>query len=355
MTLLVILTALMQSNQFKEWGSETLQMIRRDYYMPEQKLYGESIVPGAKPKQVSFNWGCGVMLSALVAGAKADPKFKPWLAEYADQTHTYWNPAGPIPGYDVLPMPKPVDRYYDDNAWMVMALCETYQLLGDKKYLIWAQEALAYVLSGEDSKLGGGIYWRESDKKSKNTCSNGPSAAACLAFYELIGDKKLLNKAAELYAWTKKNLQDPSDSLYWDNVNLEGKIEKTKWSYNTALMIRTAAHLYRETKNPQYREDTLGMVKSSKAKWLVGGLYKDIAQFAHLLIESWLIAGELIPESKVEFGELSEPLITLQKMRSSQGHYPGNWAATSPEKKQEIPLIDQASYTRACFVLAQQK
>jgi len=346
----------MQPNQLSEWGGETLDMIRRDYYMPTQKLYGESIAPGKRPTQVSFNWGCGVMLSALAAGARSDAKYKPWLKEYADQTHTYWNPAGPVPGYDVLPMPKSVDRYYDDNAWMVMALCETYELLGDKKYLAWAQEALNYVLSGSDAKLGGGIYWRESDKKSKNTCSNGPSAAACLAVYKLTGDKKLLDQAIDLYTWTKKNLQDPSDSLYWDNVNLEGKIEKTKWSYNTALMIRTAANLWKETKEPKYRDDVIAMMKSSRLKWLKDGQYQDLARFAHLLLESWLIASDLVPESKIEFKTIANPILELGKsVRATKGPYPERWSVFAPEEGKEAPLINQASFARACFELAQNK
>lgn len=351
-----MLSVLMQPNHFSDLGAETLRMIRRDYYMPSQKLYGESVIPGKAPTQAAFNWGCGVMLSALAAGAKSDPQFKPWLREFADQSHTYWNPAGPVPGYDVLPMPKPVDRYYDDNAWMVMALCETYEVLGDKKYLTWATEALTYVLSGEDSKLGGGIYWRELDKKSKNTCSNGPSAAACLTVYQITGDKSLLTRAEELYSWTKKNLQDPTDSLYWDAMDLNGKIEKTKWSYNTALMIRTAANLWKETKEPRYRDDVLAMMKSSQQKWLKNGRYQDLARFAHLLLESWLIASELVPESKIDFETIASPILDLTKSaRTNNGHFPERWSVTAPEEGKEMPLINQASFARACFELAQNK
>lgn len=347
-----MLAMIMQPTQFSKWGGETLEMIRRDYYLPERKLYAESVISGKKPSQVAFNWGCGVMLSAFAAGAKADEQYKPWLREFADESHAYWNPAGPVAGYDVLPMPKPVDRYYDDNAWMVMALCETYDVLGDKKYLTWAREALLYVLSGEDSKLGGGIYWRESDKKSKNTCSNGPSAAACIAVYQRTKEKAFLNRAAELYRWTKTNLQDPSDSLYWDSMNLEGKVDRTKWSYNTALMIRTAANLYRETKELRYHDDVLKMVEASKKKWLKNGRYQDGARFAHLLLESWLIAAELVPESKFELKLIADPIANLRETaRNSTGHYVGNWGSPQQTEEGEFPLIDQASFARACFML----
>src|SRR5688572_23676434 len=195
-------------------GVETLEMIRRDFHMPEKMLYREDFVKDARSDQPAFNWGVGVMLSALTAEARYDDKYKAWLEEFATASRVYWNEKGPVPGYDVLPAPKPVDRYYDDNAWMVLQLIETYEILGDKKYLDWAEESLTYVLSGWDEKLGGGIYWRESDKKGKNTCSNAPSAAACLRVYRYRDLDSYLRTAVKILRWTDEKFEDPEDGLF---------------------------------------------------------------------------------------------------------------------------------------------
>lgn len=306
------------------WGREALTMIRRDYYLPKTKLYAE------KPdrKQPAFNWGVGVMLSALNAAAKHDKKYRPWLKEYADASRVYWNKGG----YDVLPAPKPLDRYYDDNAWMVLALVETYEVLGDKKYLKWAREALAFALEGEAKD--GGIYWRESDKASRNTCSNAPVAAACLALAKHQETERLSAKAEEIFEWTYQNLRDPTDGLYWDSLSNTGKIDKTKWTYNTALMIR--ASQFRETAF----EETLN---NSTKRWLVNGKLADSGRFAHLLLEAWVGVHGVKPE-------YVRALENVRKARSANGYYPSNWSELKAARNPE--LLDQAAFARACFVVA---
>jgi rhamnogalacturonyl hydrolase YesR len=335
------------------WGRETIEMVRAVYYMPDRKLYGDSVIPGKAPEQVAFNWGCGVLLSALNAAAQADAKYIPWLREFADTSHTYWNPEGPVPGYDVLPGPKSADRYYDDNEWMVLALVETYRQVHDPKYLRWAQNALRFVLSGEDDQLGGGIFWKEREKASKNTCSNAPAAAACLAVYRETKNVELLEKARSLYRWTKKNLQDPSDHLMGDSIDLSGKKNMTKWSYNTALMIRTAAELYRLTGQDGYRLDALAMAESSVSHWLRGGMFHDGGRFAHLLLESWLILDRDVPGAAIPREGMAAALAYLHNQaRSPLGFYPNRWNSGPPAATDRLEMIDQASVARADFELA---
>src|SRR4051812_341847 len=129
--MLSIVCAVLLNTPFAAYGDETMQQIRRDFYLPESRLYGEERTPDEPTKQVSFNWGVGVMLSALNAAAKRDDNYVPWLREYADATEVYWNPVPPVAGFDVLPGPKGADRYYDDNEWMVMSLVETSEVLHD--------------------------------------------------------------------------------------------------------------------------------------------------------------------------------------------------------------------------------
>ena len=90
------------------------------------------------------------MLSALNGSVRADDRNARWLRDYVQATRVYWNDKGPVPGYDVSPGPKSVDRYYDDNAWMVLALVEASDILHDKKIFGYAEDTLKYVLSGED-------------------------------------------------------------------------------------------------------------------------------------------------------------------------------------------------------------
>ncbi len=331
-------------DDFRAWGLETAFAIRRDYKLPTRGLYANEIV-GGKRSGPSFNWGVGVWMPALVAAAKADPAWKKELREYVKATRVYWNDKGPVPGYDVLPGPKDVDRYYDDNEWMVMALCDASDVLKDRGILLWAQETLKYALSGEDAKLGGGIYWQEAKKESKNACSNGPAAAACLAVYERTKDPAYLRKAKELYAWTRKNLQDPTDGLFWDNVKLDGRIEKTKWSYNTALMIRSAAELGRLTGEQAYKDEAERMAQASEKRWIdpETGAIKDAHRFAHLLLESW----SYVP-TPARQAEIRRALAwTHAHGRNADGRYGGEFDKPPRPNQTKFELIDQASAARA--------
>jgi predicted alpha-1,6-mannanase (GH76 family) len=255
-------------------------------------------------------------------------------------------------------MPKPTDRYYDDNEWMVLALVETYQVLGDQKYLDWAQAALRYAFSGEDLKLGGGIYWRESDKKSKNTCSNAPAAAAALAVYHQTKSSRLLRDAIRIYGWTKRHLQDPQDYLMWDGISLDGTIGKGKWSYNTGLMIRTAADLYMCTKNKAYLEDVKQMQTASAKKWLVNGRLADEGRFAHLLMESWIYQRKFAPvpnpaQAESDRKAFLEPLSWLHENgRDATGYYGKRFDEAPSIEQKKFELIDQASAARAYYKAA---
>lgn len=310
-----------------------LAALDKGYYIRSSKLYAER----PDRQQPAFNWGVGVMLSALNSAAQLDPKFKVRLREYADATRIYWNQGG----YDVLPTPKPLDRYYDDNAWMALALVETHEVLGDKKYLEWAKGALDFALKGEAKD--GGIYWRESDRASRNTCSNAPTAAACLSIYKHTKDQRMLAKARELYAWTKTHLQDPQDGLYWDNLGNDGRIDRTKWTYNTALMIRTAVEL--RAIDPSFigQAEIDRMVSASHARWFAKKQFDDVGRFAHLLLEAWIIAGRKDPA-------YTTALIELAGKRTKEGWVPPHWAKSDTEANPEI--LDQAGYARACLNLA---
>lgn len=306
-------------------GDAALKVVRRDYYLAKSKLYAER----PDKKQPAFNWGVGVMLSALNAAARCDPKYKPWLREYADAVQVYWNKGG----YDVLPVPKPLDRYYDDNAWMALALVETYEVLGDRKYLDRAKAALDFSLQG--AAKDGGITWRESDRASRNTCSCAPTAFACLAVARHTNDTALVEKAKDIVAWTRGHLEDPADGLYWDNLSNTGKVDKTKWTYNTALMIRAVKAL---------EMPGVGRaMESSKSRWLKAGRLNDPGRFAHLLVEAWVDVEGVTPVTEAA-------VRAVWAARSSSGRLPADWGSTTVPKNAEI--LDQAAFVRICYVLA---
>jgi hypothetical protein len=353
---LVSTLTLPSPSQLKAWGQETVDFVESRYRIPGSPLMLDKVVVDGKSRQPAFDWGVGVWLSALNAATIGDPRNQDALRSFSEATQQYWNTTPPVAGFDVLPGQKDADRYYDDNEWMVMALADSSTILHSRTIGQQAINALNFVLSGESSTLGGGIYWKERGKTSKNACSNGPGAAAAISIYNLEDDPRLVSQAASLYAWTKSHLQDPSDHLYWDNIDLNGKIQKMKWSYNSALMIRSASELYRLTKNEVYAADTRAMVRSSIDRWIdpLTGSIKDGGRFAHLLIESWLWAQKDVP-STFRPGELAKitigPLVYIHEKVRHDGFYEGAWDRAFDPGVKRFELIDQASAARAYFMV----
>ncbi len=212
---------------YRQWGDEALATVKKDLWLPRRNLYAEKADFGRRARpQPAYMWGVGVQLTALAAAAKVDrEKYMAAMREYAEAIDVYWLEHDGISGYDVLPGPKDSDRYYDDNAWLVLGLIEVHEITGEKKYLDRAEETFRFVMSGEDDKLGGGLYWREKEKKSKNTCSNAPAIVSALRLYQMVGRDDYLETAERLYDWTNKSLQD-EDGLFLDNVRMDGSADR---------------------------------------------------------------------------------------------------------------------------------
>lgn len=147
------------------------------------------------------------------------------------------------------------DRFYDDNVWLALDFCTLYAVTQNEKYLDKALEIYEFIYSGWDDKLNGGIYWCEQKKTSKNACSNAPAAVLGAKMYQLTQDEKYLSQAIETYNWTKSNLMDPVDFVYWDNVSLNCNIDKRKYTYNSGQMIEAGVLLYQITNDKKYLTD----------------------------------------------------------------------------------------------------
>lgn len=155
------------------------------------------------------------------------------------------------------------DRFYDDNVWIALDYLEAYRLTGRTDYLEWSKLLWEFIISGWDEKAGGGIYWNEQRKLSKNTCSNAPAAVLAFKLFETTGEYGFFERGLEIYQWTKKTLQDESDHLYFDNIDIEGRIDKRKYAYNSGQMMQAAALLYNITGEKSFLKEAEKIGKSA--------------------------------------------------------------------------------------------
>lgn len=155
------------------------------------------------------------------------------------------------------------DRYYDDNVWLALDFCESYILTGKPLFLKKSIDTWKFIISGWDDQLGGGIYWCEQKKQSKNTCSNAPASVLAFKLFEATKDSFYFNWGLRIYNWTKTNLQDSTDYLYFDNKSLSGKISSRKYTYNSGQMLQSSALLYKLTGKKEYLVEAQNIAKSA--------------------------------------------------------------------------------------------
>lgn len=243
----------------------------------------------------TYVWGYGTYLEALHAAVVNNPADTKLQQQYKDY----------LAGLQAYKMPEADcytsehsgtgTVYYDDNMWLIMACYKAYQVLKDTAYLDQAEKLAAFCMTGWDDVLGGGIYWSD-QKAEKNTCSNAPMALACADLYKITGKAQYLEWAEKTYAWTKDNLQDPSDYLYYDHISLDGTLNESKYTYNTGCMLAAAATLYDLTKKEAYLTDARNIAKNATGHFFreQDGVYILGRQVSRdPWFHSWLVDGYL--------------------------------------------------------------
>lgn len=217
------------------------------------------------PNQYSYLWPYSGTFSAVNAlftttrdtayQSLLDQKVLVGLEEYFDNRRT------PEAYASYIRTASQSDRFYDDNIWLGIDFADTYLLTKEPKYLRKAELIWEFIESGTDDELGGGIYWCEQKKKSKNTCSNAPGSVLALKLFQATQDSTYLNEGQHLYEWTQAQLQDSTDYLYFDNVSLDGSIGKAKFAYNSGQMMQSASLLYQLTGQKKYLTDAQNIAK----------------------------------------------------------------------------------------------
>ena len=268
---------------------EVMAYFQKTFWDDQRGLYTK----GAADRTPDYIWREAAAFAALTAAARHEPRtYRLTLDRFFRSLNTYWDDKAPIPGYE----PSPTrgnghDKYYDDNAWVIIAFAEAYELTGEQPYLDRARETARFVLSGWDDQLGGGIWWHASHKDgSKNACANGPAAVGFLRLAQL-GPKDEADgwatAARKTVDWTRNKLQ-ASDGLFDDRIIVAtGEVKRGKLTYNSALMLRAELGLYVRTGQSEYLKDAQRIGKAAAALAdRQTGVYRDPLKWSQFMVEA---------------------------------------------------------------------
>jgi len=342
---------------YAKYSADNTLLLRENY--PDDDTYRADYLAGegsSSTNSYAYLWPFSGTLSAANAlfestGDTAylhwiDNRILPGLQAYYDDTRQ------PAAYASYIRSKGHSDRFYDDNIWLGIDFTELYLHSGNRKYLDQATEIWTFIISGQDTLLGGGVYWCEQKKASKNACSNAPAAVFALRLFEATDDSIYFHRGKEWYAWTKKWLQDPDDGLYWDHVNLQGKVDKRKYPYNSGQMLQAAVLLYRVTGDSGYLADAQRIAESGYHLFFET-FTGSADEKSHKILKSgnnWFIAVMLrgyiqlfdVDGNRTYLDAFSESLdYAWQHARSADGLFSQEWKDVNEESRKW--LLDQAA------------
>jgi predicted alpha-1,6-mannanase (GH76 family) len=151
------------------------------------------------------------------------------------------------------------NSYYDDMAWLALALERAARLAGVEKKRGLAKLADQFVKAWVPED-GGGIPWRKQDQFF-NAPANGP-AGIFLARY---GDR--VRRAQQMSDWIDKTLIDPETHLVFDGIKA-GSLVRAEFTYCQGVVLGLETELAGRTNDDRH---------AARAQRLVAAVHEQMA------------------------------------------------------------------------------
>jgi hypothetical protein len=354
-------TVQVMTNQQK--AEQTYQALTTHFHVSESGLYREHYAPKPDDRAVSFLWPYSGLVSAVnaLAAMPGGEAYHDDLARILGGLEHYWDADGAPPGYDsYIRSAGGGQKYYDDNAWLALDFVEAYRTLDDRQYLDKAILTFQFVISGWSDDLGGGIYWRENDPETKNTCSNGPTAVLALMLYQETGDEQYLTWARQILDWTAQ-LKSPDSGVYWDHLKRDGSIDKRTYTYNTGTIIHANALLYQISGEERYLQEAQALAAASREHFVKDdpvadiAIYPDTPWFNVILFRGYLALYEADPARDRTYIDAMRANVEYAwaNARTTENLFSPDWTGRSGMTNPHKWLLDQAPMIEFYARLAQ--
>src|SRR5437763_879136 len=102
-----------------------MEYIQKTFWDPAKGVYTKS----GQDRTPDYVWRQAGAFSGLLGAARHEPQtYRSLLARFFQGLAAYWDAQVPIPAYEPAPTRgNGHDKYYDDNAWVVITFLEAYE------------------------------------------------------------------------------------------------------------------------------------------------------------------------------------------------------------------------------------
>lgn len=234
--------------------------------------------------------------------------------------------------------PTPTDNdWNDDIGWWARGSIRAYELTGESRYLTEAETLFSYVSGYEDTKYGGGIWWKNVDvgdgsKNEKNVATNGTAIYTALRLYAATGTQSYLDTANRLFTWLDTNF-DRNGHLR-DHVSGTGTYTDYDWTYNQGDYAGAALQMYLVTHDAAYLSKATAAVDWAIANLTDSGTFRnegsdDTAGFKAILTRNIRALIDEAGQTEYESVLTANASQAVQHVNAS-GIGGGDWTAPTP-------------------------
>jgi predicted alpha-1,6-mannanase (GH76 family) len=152
--------------------------------------------------------------------------------------------------------------FFDDEAWMTLALIRAHDLTGEAEYLDQAMIIYQDIIDeGWDETCcpghAGGIWWDKAHTQ-KATASNGGPVIAGVRLWERTDNSMYLDFAEQVYQFWWDHMVNQESFEIFDHMDPDGSRAFGDLTYNHGLMISAALALHRATGQAHYLDEAHG-------------------------------------------------------------------------------------------------
>ncbi|MCY4780112.1 hypothetical protein ORI89_10650 [Sphingobacterium sp. UT-1RO-CII-1] len=260
------------STYSKEDLKQAYQSFNDELYDPMRKLYFRDSKKGT---EVAAIWTQAIYWDMAMNAYKAEPskQNKQRIEDIYQGCYEYYA------GYDWYSHPD-VWFIYDDIMWWVISMARAYELTGEEKYLAHAVSGFNRVWYGvPELDIGsfdrekGGMFWDWTmGRAGKMSCINYPTVVASALLYKITQNESYLEKAKDVYSWSRKNLFNTATGEVADSKHGDGEPHWKPHGYNQGTCVGAAVDLYKITGEMHYLNDAVLAADFTKNTMSISGI-----------------------------------------------------------------------------------
>lgn len=256
-----------------ERATAAYDAMQRDMYHGADgtSLYNETAPASGNPYAYLWPFSRALIGTLALAGIPSiGARYSAAVADRLNGLARYWDSSAGA--YDSYISGNGADRYYDDNAWVALALVQQYRM-GLTTSLSRARQLFQFARAGWDRVATdpnpGGVFWVQQgigQGQSNHDRGAGASAGNAQVGFHL-HDLTRLNSydgdgtvsvrprsigALNMVNWVNQYLDSSHTGTgpFWNVARRDGSFDTNVWSYNQGVMIGVRVLQYRLTRQP---------------------------------------------------------------------------------------------------------